>query len=247
MNIDELLDAPGRAEALLPRQWIPLHRARDHVVHALCGSRTAVTRDEFSDLVDVLRGATTFRTSFGSALTLVERTARELLIRAFGEGKVSTRGIEHLANGDMVMRQPLASHWWKRIAPPGATVLVDEFAFHDLAWIECTIRRRLPGALDQPSVATITGIEVDQVELFKVVKPRQRGGAGRTGTAMTWLFVEASRRKEHGEPCGRDALVIAVRSKHPEISKRDAITMIEKLPRGLRATRGRRPAKSGRK
>ncbi len=169
--VDEFDTAQRKLGTLLPRKWTTLYYAREHVLFAHI--KRWRSREEFDDLVNVLRGRPT-ATMFGGFFHVFDRSVQSFLVRAFGEGHIKTRGIEHRDGLEQVMLDPLPWNWWKRIVDRDDTVRPnDGFPVHVLSWLDSSISRCSSG--DGERLVTITDIEVDQRDLFKVVKPIRRG------------------------------------------------------------------------
>ena len=155
----------------------------------------------------------------------------------------------------MSFLDPLPFVWWRRAISSNAPNVRynDGLPFHMVFWsADRIIRVKNQENRDGP-LASVTDVEVDLKKLTALVQPIAADHPStlalrakrETGSPLTWLHLEVARRKECGEPHGRDSLVIALREKHPGMSKRVAVGTIEKLPLELRAKRGRRSVKSG--
>jgi len=235
--VDDFLDVTRKAEALMPRKWITLEGARQHMLTHLLPDPRRLTSEEANDVGRALRGEKT-KTHFGGLVAWADRHGRAILIRAFAVGDLPTRGIEHLADAAMVLHDPLPLVWWHRVIDGVDTSVGDEHPFHAPLWIEGAIHRR-PADRSEAPLAIATNVQVDYARLVEMAKPTVRAKQlSASITALPWLQSEALRRKQTGGNCSVSALEIELYSQFPELNRDARRKLIRQLPRELRADRG---------
>lgn len=245
--VDQHLKIAGIVRGLFPGEWISLRAARLHVLLALGAHVPELDQRQFLRLM-IYTGKNS-ESDFGALATIADRETRSLLIRAFDEGKITTRGVEHFSDLSQVMHQPLPLNWWKRTFDDNDTINPVHLGYpvHVVSWVNGCIFRRRPGQefWGEP-IGTVTDIEVFEPDLHAVVKPPKEKRGTSTEDPNRWLMQEVLRRQSDDELYGRDALVHALQKKFPHIGKTEARRVVDAMPDQFRAKPGRpRKEKSG--